>query len=166
MRGPTFFASLQPGRDRHEQFFPHLRFAPYFVALPIPLALPTLDDVDDQTVGHLFETWALAHVFALHEDPEGFQRGFLGGVGHANHGRREELFFFSACWWACPFNRFIFVGLCMSRQTSFVVDQIAIVTTRQITAIPTFGTFIVVFIFIGEIWISRNCRRRKRRGQR
>ena len=67
-----------------------MRFAPYFVALPIPLALPTLDDVDDQTVGHLFETWALAHVFALHEDPEGFQRGFLGGVGHANHGRREE----------------------------------------------------------------------------
>ena len=85
MRGPTFFASLQPGRDRHEQFFPHLRFAPYFVALPIPLALPTLDDVDDQTVGHLFETWALAHVFALHEDPESFQRGFLGGVGQANH---------------------------------------------------------------------------------
>ena len=101
MRGPTFFASLQPGRDRHEQFFPHLRFAPYFVALPIPLALPTLDDVDDQTVGHLFETWALAHVFALHEDPEGFQRGFLGGVGHANHGRAWRFRFFGGVVFSC-----------------------------------------------------------------
>ena len=54
--------------------------------------------------------------------------------------------FFGACW-TCPFDRFIFVGSCMSRQTSFMVDQIAIITTQQITTIPTFGTLIVVYIF-------------------
>jgi len=47
---------------------------------------------------------------------------------------------------ACPFDRFICVGLCMGGQTCFMVNTCAKITAQQITTIPTIGTAIVVVV--------------------